>query len=396
MLPGPGRQLLTQARLPDPRLAHQHRELRDPAGRHGQELLQLGQFRGAADERPGPRIGSAGADVGAEVGAGQRPGRGGPSRGTGDGGRPPDDGGVPAQDRALQFLQRGPRIQAQLVGEDPAHLPQRLQGIRLPVRTGQRHHPQEPEPFAQRMLRRQRLQLRRDRRVPAEGQKGGRSVLERDHAQLGQPRPFRDRGGQLTQLDVRDPPPRRERGVELSDHLDQLTGAEPGPGDGGPGRAAGPGAQALVGGGHGGAEPGRVEGAVGQPKGVTGRDRDDDLGAGAGGPVGFEGAAQARDVDLQGRHGARRRRVAPQQIDEGVDGHRPAAVQRERREHLPLLAAGELDRLTAAECPEGPQYVHPHGRQHGAAVRPLVTRITAPGRSASPDVPVLVSPACCR
>lgn len=143
------------------------------------------------------------------------------------------------------------------------------------------------------MLRRQRLRLRRERRVPPEGEQGGRVVLDRDHAQLFQPRPLRDGRGHLIQVDVRGPLPQCERGIEFSEHLGQFRGGEIGPVDHGTGRGGGPRAETAVRGGHGGVEPGRVDGLGGQPQGVPGRDRDEDLRGHAGGPVGLERPAQA-------------------------------------------------------------------------------------------------------
>ena len=60
-------------------------------------------------------------------------------------------------------------------------------------------------------------------------------------------------------------------------------------------------------------------------------------------PVAVEHAAQTRDVELDHLRRARRRRVAPQPLGQAVGRHRPSRLQREHREHRPLLAGTQLD-----------------------------------------------------
>ena len=61
-------------------------------------------------------------------------------------------------------------------------------------------------------------------------------------------------------------------------------------------------------------------------------------------PVAVEHAAQVRDVELHHLRRARRQRVAPQPLGQAIGRHRPARLQREHREHRPLLAGAQLDR----------------------------------------------------
>ena len=57
-----------------------------------------------------------------------------------------------------------------------------------------------------------------------------------------------------------------------------------------------------------------------------------------------EGAAEAGDVPLQGADRTGRGSVGPEQVDERVDGHGAAAVEREGAQQRPLLAGAEVDR----------------------------------------------------
>jgi hypothetical protein len=135
--------------------------------------------------------------------------------------------------------------------------------------------------------------------MPPERQQSDRPVLDRDHPQLFQPRPFRDGRGRLTQVDVRSPPPQRERGIELPDHLAQLPGGQIGPGDDGAGRATGPGAETLMDRGHRAVEPSRVKRLTGQPQSVPRRDRDDDLRGRTGRPVRLKRPPHPRPCNVE-------------------------------------------------------------------------------------------------
>ena len=60
--------------------------------------------------------------------------------------------------------------------------------------------------------------------------------------------------------------------------------------------------------------------------------------------VAVEQPAQVRHVELQHLRRARRRLLPPQALDEAIGRHRPARLEREHREHRPLLARAQLDR----------------------------------------------------
>ena len=106
------------------------------------------------------------------------------------------------------------RFEAQLVGEQLAHLAQHLEGVGLPPRARQGQGAQAPEPLAQRVGRRQHLQLAGHHRVPAEPERGDGTVLERHRPQLLEPGPFGLRGGCVLELGVGQPAPQREPLVE--------------------------------------------------------------------------------------------------------------------------------------------------------------------------------------
>ncbi len=63
------------------------------------------------------------------------------------------------KDRLLQLLERRARIDPELVDEGPARVLVGVQGLRLPARPVQRRHQIPPQPFAERVLGDQRLQL---------------------------------------------------------------------------------------------------------------------------------------------------------------------------------------------------------------------------------------------
>ena len=73
-----------------------------------------------------------------------------------------------------------------------------------------------------------------------------------------------------------------------------------------------------------------VERVVGEQQRITVLLGDENLGGGPWGPLRLEGAAQPCDVPL--KRGGHRcgRRLAPEQVDDRVGRHRPAAVHRER------------------------------------------------------------------
>src|SRR5690349_9516400 len=64
-----------------------------------------------------------------------------------------------AQDGVVQAPQLGTRLETHLVEQDLPGLPERRQGVRLPATAVQREHPPDVEPFAERMLADQVVEL---------------------------------------------------------------------------------------------------------------------------------------------------------------------------------------------------------------------------------------------
>ena len=79
--------------------------------------------------------------------------------------------------------------------------------------------------------------------------------------------------------------------------------------------------------------------------GATGLDR-----------VGAQGLPQRRDVGLEDLGRARRRRVAPELVDERVGGNHAARVEQQSRQQGARLPARNLDR--AFERPQQPELDH--------------------------------------
>jgi hypothetical protein len=105
-------------------------------------------------------------------------------------GRRPGESGVLPEHGCLQLAQLGARLQPELLGEDLAHLAEHLEGVGLPSGPGQRERAKAPEALAQRVRRRQHLQLAGHHRVPTQGETGHGAVLERRRPQLLEPAAF--------------------------------------------------------------------------------------------------------------------------------------------------------------------------------------------------------------
>jgi hypothetical protein len=73
-------------------------------------------------------------------------------------------------------------------------------------------------------------------------------------------------------------------------------------------------------------------------------DRGVAIGSGSDGAVGTERLAQPRDLRLQGLRRSRRRSLAPQIVDQTVDGDDLASAQQQHSQQRPLLVAPQLER----------------------------------------------------
>jgi hypothetical protein len=96
------------------------------------------------------------------------------------------------EDLSLEGDQVRPRVDAELVGEHPAHPPVRRQGVRLPPGPVQRGDQQRPQPLAEGMDGDQGLQLADGLPGRPEGEAGGQLVLPQPQPGLLEPDPMRE------------------------------------------------------------------------------------------------------------------------------------------------------------------------------------------------------------
>ena len=103
------------------------------------------------------------------------------------GDRCPLEAGLLAQDRAVQLLERGARIDSELLRQSAARVLIRRERFGLPARAVEREHQLAARPLAQRLLLDQRLELADHLGVPAELEIGLDPIFERGKPQLRQP-----------------------------------------------------------------------------------------------------------------------------------------------------------------------------------------------------------------
>ena len=115
------------------------------------------------------------------------------------------------EDRLLQLLQGGARLEAELVPHRLAHPPKHLERRGLPIAPIEGEHQLPAEPLAARVLRDQRLELGNEIAMAAELQVGLDPILERRQPQLLQPRHLRLRERLVPHVLVGRPAPQPER-----------------------------------------------------------------------------------------------------------------------------------------------------------------------------------------
>ncbi|HKC78324.1 MAG TPA: hypothetical protein VKB70_08075, partial [Gaiellaceae bacterium] len=91
------------------------------------------------------------------------------------------------EDRALELLLRGARLEAELLVEDAPRVAVDLESVRLPSAPVEREQPLFEESLAVGMLGRERLELRDDGVVATGREVGVHAKLERGQAQLFEP-----------------------------------------------------------------------------------------------------------------------------------------------------------------------------------------------------------------
>ena len=111
----------------------------------------------------------------------------------------------------MQPLELGRGIGPELVGKHLARALERRQRLGLAARAIQREHQVGPHPFAERVPRRERLELGDDGGVPAHRDLGRDPMFGRRQAQLLQPRGLAPKRGLLRHVGERVRTPERER-----------------------------------------------------------------------------------------------------------------------------------------------------------------------------------------
>src|SRR5205085_7206732 len=121
-----------------------------------------------------------------------------------------------AEDRALEILELGTRLDPELLDEQPAAGAVGGERLGLPAGAVERDHELPAELLAQRLLLDERLELGDEPLVPAELELGLDPRLEGAEPELGQPPSRRPRERLAAELRDARPPPERERlGEEL-------------------------------------------------------------------------------------------------------------------------------------------------------------------------------------
>ena len=111
----------------------------------------------------------------------------------------------------LDLPQRGPRVDAELLGQDRPRPLVRAQRVGLTARSVQRGHELRPEALAQRMLLHQRFELTDQLRVPAEQQVGVDAVFDRREPRLLESGDHRSRESVVREVDEGGAAPQGER-----------------------------------------------------------------------------------------------------------------------------------------------------------------------------------------
>ncbi|GAA2839505.1 hypothetical protein GCM10020220_030570 [Nonomuraea rubra] len=215
----------------------------------------------------------------------------------------------------------------QLVDERLARLGEDVERVALPAAAVQGQHELGAQPLAQRVVGGERDQLGDDLGVVAELQVHVHERLDDADTPLDQAVALvlgvgADGAGQRLALE------QGQRGPQGAGALGRFAGLAGGLGL----------LDAAL-------EAGQVEGVLRQAQRVAAADRGEQLGAGAGGPVGFEHGAQPGDVRAQRAQGPRRGLLAPHRVDHLVRGDRVAFPQEQHAEDGTLQRGAQVEFL---------------------------------------------------
>ena len=212
----------------------------------------------------------------------------------------------------MQLLERRARLDPELLHERPARLLVRLRRIPLPTAAVEREHQLAPQPFAERMLGHQRLELGDQLLVPAEVELCIDEILARDETELLEPVHGALREGFVGDVEEGGTTPECERLLERGDAIGRLAAS----------RAK-----------HEILEQVRVHVGPRHPEDIPGRVGDDHV---------SQLASQLGDRVVERRRRRSRRRPVPQIVDEAVGRHDFVRMQKQRDQEGALTLADDL------------------------------------------------------
>jgi hypothetical protein len=301
-------------------LADPRRRLQRQPGLARAARAQQRDDRGALQRRrqpphvrvPSDEAGDRHRDGGGER-AGWRPGRGDGRSGHGGRLRGRGQTGVLPQDRRLQRTQRRRRVDAQLLVEQPAHLPVGRQGLVLPAGPVQREHVRRTQPLPEGVRADEPVELRDQGGVLPSGQPRLEQRLRRRQSEFRQVLRLSSEPVAVREVAQRVPPPepgrrceqvRRDRRRRRARLVDEPAGHE------------------------------HVRDVGRRRQHVSRRLPADGVGA-------AEHEPQVPHVVLQGVDGGRRGDVAPHRLDQALDRDELADVEGQGGEHGLALGPGQ-------------------------------------------------------
>ena len=239
------------------------------------------------------------------------------------------------EDAPLELAQRGARLEAQLLHQHAPTLPKGFERVGLSAGAVEREHQLAAQPFTERLLDEESLDLSDELGVAAEREVGADAVLEGGEPQLLEAPALC--GGEFVvgEVDERRASPQRERLAEKA---------------GGVGGVVCPGGRREER-----LEAARVDLGGTDLQLVSRRPGQQS--------VTSEQLAETRDVELYHRRGGRWRPLAPERIDQLVGRDHLVWPQEQHRQQGALLAAAERDRPAALDGFERPQEQELHHQQ---------------------------------
>ena len=272
--------------------------------------------------------------------------------------------GICGQDPPLQAAQSRARLDAQLRVQHPAGGRELGQCVSLPPALVQRQHQLLAEPLPEWVLADQPGQLGHYLTGLAEREQHIDALLDDAEPQLAQPDPFHlgPRPGQPGQ---RDALPQAQRRVQRPGRRGQI---------GGPHRDAV--RQAAIG-----QLPVQLRGVQLpgiQPEQIARPAGRQDVAGRPAGPARFQHPAQPGDVDVHAVHGAGRRLVAPQPVDQLVARYRPPSPHGQHAEHRAPPRAAQRELVLTTPGPHRAEQLNPDRVPVPAHPCPLTTAVARP------------------